>query len=141
MYDTIRTGVSQVPRRSIGSGYPQNWSETARRLKDEADWRCVRCGHKHDPAAGYCLTVHHLDMNLEHSDPDLHWWNLIVLDQRCHLSIQSRVNPDQPYFLEHSEWFRIYAAGFYAKKYLGEDLTRDQAEARLWELLNLERAS
>ena len=83
------------------------------------------------------LTVHHLDMN----KANCAWYNCAALCQRCHLSIQARVKPDQPYFFEHSEWFRIYAAGFYAKKYLGEDLTREQAEARLWELLNLERAS
>ena len=57
------------------------------------------------------------------------------------MSIQARVKPDQPYFFDHSKWFRIYAAGFYAKKYLGEDLTREQAEERLSELLELERVT
>lgn len=117
--------------------YPDNWPEIARRVKEEAGWRCIRCKHLHDTPAGYMLTVHHLDMN----KANCAWWNLLALCQRCHLSIQARVNPDQPYMFAHSEWFCIYAAGFYAKKYLGEDLTREQAQARLTELLELERVS
>lgn len=115
--------------------YPDDWAVVAASVKDAADWECIRCGHPHDTAAGYMLTVHHLDMDKANCS----WWNLLALCQRCHLSVQARVKPDQPYILEHSEWFRIYAAGFYAKKYLGEDVTREQAEARLTELLELER--
>lgn len=48
------------------------------------------------------------------------------------------MKPDQAYGLEHSEWCRPYAAGFYAFKYLGEDLTREQTMERLDELLALE---
>jgi hypothetical protein len=55
------------------------------------------------------------------------------------LSIQGRVNPDQPYFLEHSEWMKPYVAGFYAHKYLDQQLTREQTMARLDELLALEQ--
>jgi hypothetical protein len=40
---------------------------------------------------------------------------------------------------EHSEWFKPYVAGFYAHKYLGLALSRDEVEARLDELLELER--
>lgn len=81
------------------------------------------------------LTVHHLDGNKANCD----WWNLLALCQRCHLTVQSRVNPQTPYFLEHSDWFKPYVAGFYAKKYLGVSLTRAEATARLEELLKLER--
>lgn len=63
----------------------------------------------------------------------------MALCQRCHLSIQARVNPDQAYFLEHTEWCKPYAAGFYARKYLGEDLDREATMERLDELLELER--
>ena len=45
---------------------------------------------------------------------------------------------DQPFFLEHTDWFKPYVAGFYAWKYLHEDLARAEAEARLEELLALE---
>lgn len=81
------------------------------------------------------LTVHHADGNKSNNA----WWNLLALCQRCHLTIQSRVNPEQPYMLEHSEWYKPYVAGFYAKKYEGLDLTREQVMARLDELLAYER--
>jgi hypothetical protein len=42
---------------------------------------------------------------------------------------------------EHSEWFKPYAAGWYAFTYLGEDLSREEVEARLDELLALERVA
>ncbi|MBS0328261.1 MAG: HNH endonuclease [Proteobacteria bacterium] len=80
-------------------------------------------------------TVHHLDGN----KANCVWWNLLALCQRCHLTIQSRVNPQQPYWLEHSDWFKPYVAGFYAKKYEGRDVSREEAEADLDRLLALER--
>jgi hypothetical protein len=49
------------------------------------------------------------------------------------------VNPDLPYFLEHSVWAKPYIAGFYAKKYLKKDLSREAVEACLDTLLALER--
>jgi hypothetical protein len=68
------------------------------------------------------------------------WWNLLPLCQKCHLSIQARVVLDRPWVMaEHSEWFKPYAAGFYAQKYLGQELSREEAVARLDELLALER--
>lgn len=78
-------------------------------------------------------------MNLAHSDPKKHWYNLMALCQKCHLSIQGRVNPDQPYMFEHSDWIKPYVAGFYARKHLGLDLTRAEVEARMDELLRLEQ--
>lgn len=42
---------------------------------------------------------------------------------------------------EHTPWFRIYAAALYASKYLGVELSREQCEARLDELLQLERTA
>lgn len=81
------------------------------------------------------LTVHHFDGNKANNA----WWNLLALCQRCHLQIQSRVNPEQPYMFEHSAWLRPYVAGFYAKKYQNRDLTREQVAAELETLLALER--
>ena len=119
-----------MPRRSI-SDYPDNWPAIARAVKDAAGWRCVRCGHEHDPRAGYTLTVHHLDL-----DPaNCRWWNSPALCQRCHLHIQSAVIMERPWLFEHTDWFRPYVAGYYAFTILGEDLTRDEVEARLDELL------
>jgi len=80
-------------------------------------------------------TVHHLDGN----KANCVWWNLLALCQRCHLTIQSRVNPQQPYIFEHDEWFKPYAAGFYAKKYHDQEITREEAMNRLEELLAIER--
>lgn len=122
-------------RRSKGA-YPENWPQIARQVKDAAGWRCVRCGHPHDPESGRTLTVHHLDIDPSNS----RWWNLVPLCQACHLSIQGRVYLERPWVMaEHSPWFRIYAAGWYAYRYLGEELTRSETESRLEELLQLER--
>ena len=85
-------------------------------------------------AAWRILTVHHLDGD----KGNCRWWNLAALCQRCHLEIQGKVRMDRRWLREHSEWFRPYAAGFYAWTLLGEDLTREQVEARLGELLALE---
>lgn len=118
-----------------GSTYPDDWLDIAQRVKREAGGRCVRCKHEHDPLTGYTLTVHHLDMNPSNSA----WWNLLPLCQRCHLSIQARVVIERPWVMfDHSEWFKPYVAGWYAHRYLGETLTRDEVMARLPELLELE---
>ena len=124
-------------RKSTGV-YPADWPDLAATVKREAGGRCVRCNHFHDPENGYTLTVHHLDLNPANSA----WWNLLALCQRCHLSIQGRVYLDRPWVMaDHSEWFKPYVAGWYARKYLGEDLTRAQTMARLDELLSLERTA
>lgn len=92
-----------------------------RRWEVEAHWRI--------------LTTHHLNG----VKWDCRWWNLAPLCQRCHLAIQGKVVMERVYLLEHSDWFKPYAAGWYASAYLGEELTRDEVLARLDELLALER--
>jgi hypothetical protein len=86
----------------------------------EAEWRI--------------LTVHHLDGD----KCNCRWWNLVPLCQRCHLSVQSRIVMDRSFDRPHTTWFQPYVAGFYAWKYLGEDLPRADVEQRLEELLMLE---
>lgn len=81
------------------------------------------------------LTVHHFDGD----KANCVWWNLMALCQRCHLKTQVRVNPQQPYLFEHSEWAKPYVAGFYAKKYRGLDLSRPDTETIMDELLAIER--
>lgn len=81
------------------------------------------------------LTVHHLDGN----KGNCRWWNLAALCQRCHLQIQGKVQMARIWPWEHSEWFRPYVAGYYAHVYLGEDLSREEVEARLDDLLALEQ--
>lgn len=90
--------------------YPSNWKEVAKQVKDDAGWQCVRCGYPHDPKAGYCLTVHHLDCDKSNCK----WWNTVALCQRCHLQIQGRVIMQRAWLLPHSEWFKPYVAGYYA---------------------------
>lgn len=98
-----------MARKSTGD-YPDNWKEIAYDVKQEAGWKCVRCGHPHEPEEGYSLTVHHLDI-----DPsNCAWWNIPALCQRCHLHIQGKVVMEQPYLFEHSNWFKPYVAGYYA---------------------------
>lgn len=94
----------------IYNQYPENWKEIATRVKDEAGWKCIRCGHAHDTPAGYMLTVHHLDGNKSNCA----WWNLVALCQRCHLSVQARVVMERPWIFEHTKWFKPYVAGYYA---------------------------
>lgn len=117
--------------------YPENWAAIAHGVKEKARWRCIRCDHPHDTPAGYMLTVHHFNGD----KANCHWWNLLALCQGCHLRFQARVNPEQPYMFEHSDWLKPYVAGFYAWKYDGLQLTRGQVEARLEELLAHERVA
>lgn len=90
--------------------YPADWPVIAKRVKDEAGWKCVRCGHPHEPKAGYCLTVHHLTGRKDQCE----WWNCAALCQRCHLKIQAKVIMERPWYLPHTEWFKPYVAGYYA---------------------------
>lgn len=109
-----------MTRHSVGGPYPDNWKEIAKACKDAADWCCIRCGHPHEPATGYTLTVHHLDM-----DPaNCAWWNLAALCQKCHLQIQHKVIMERPYFFEHSEWFKPYVAGYYAHQFGRQEAQR-----------------
>lgn len=86
-------------------------------------------------AAWRILTVHHLD----EVKRNLRWWNLVALCQRCHLLIQRKVTMEQPWPWEHTDWFRPYAAAWYALRYADEELDRDATEARLEQLLELGR--
>lgn len=115
--------------------YPENWAHIAHGVKERARWRCIRCKHDHDFNSGHVLTVLHFDGDKDNCE----WWNLMALCQRCHLQVQGRVNPEIPYFLEHSPWAKPYVAGFYAWKYEGKNLTRTEVSSRLDELLAYER--
>jgi hypothetical protein len=90
--------------------YPKNWKDISLRAKARAKFRCERCKHPNDPGAGHTLTVHHLDMDKANNAI----WNLAVLCQRCHLSIQSRVNMDQMLLpgAEVADWFKPHLEGY-----------------------------
>jgi hypothetical protein len=149
-------------------GYPPEWHATIKHhIRDLTGHRCERCGHPYTKGDGEwsacdarcthggpigffgafpfpcvaarwrILTVHHLNGN----KADCRWWNLAALCQRCHLRVQRVVVMERVWPWEHSLWFRIHAAAWYAHAYLGEDLTREETLARLEELLALERAA
>ena len=121
--------------RKSTSAYPPDWKAIAQRVKDEAGWKCVRCGHAHEPKAGYSLTVHHLDI----SPANCEWWNLAPLCQRCHLQIQAKVVMERPWMLPHSDWFKPYVAGYYASQH-GKPTERDYVLAHIDELISLGQA-
>lgn len=97
-------------KRKSKSNYPENWSAIATRIKDDANWQCVRCGHEHEVETGYVLTVHHLDLDPQNCA----WWNCPALCQRCHLVIQAKVAMEQIWMFDYSEWFKPYVAGYFA---------------------------
>jgi len=122
-----------MPRHSIGE-YPPNWPEISKAVKDAAGWKCIRCNHPHDIEAGFMLTVHHLDMDPSNNA----WWNTPALCQGCHIHIQAKVDMEQPWMFEHSDWFKPYVAGYYAHIYgLPED--RSYVMDHLHDLLLLGR--
>ena len=82
------------------SSYPPDWSEIADRIKRAAHWRCEDCGHPHEPATGYTLTVHHLDGDKANCS----WRNLVALCQRCHLRIQATWRPGQLWLFDPPRW-------------------------------------
>ncbi len=142
--------------------YPPDWKQRSNLACEQAGHRCIRCQHPYvkgthgkgewTPCDHLCrhgnktwvdgkwmahwriLTVHHFDGQKD----DCEWYNLLPLCQRCHLQIQGKVDPNIPYFFEHSDWLKPFVAGWYAKKYLGENLTREEVAARMPELLALE---
>jgi len=89
--------------------YADNWKEISDLVKDESDWCCARCCSHHNVASGHVLTVHHFDGNRDNNER----WNLMPLCQRCHLSVQARVDPQVGLLHEPSNWIRPYIAGFY----------------------------
>lgn len=111
-----------------------DWHESLGDDFDAIVGEVICCGHEIQ-ARWRILTVHHLDGK----KLNCRWWNLAALCQVCHLSVQNRAKFDRPYLLEHSEWMKPYVAGFYALKYEGLDLSREQVMLRLDELLNHER--
>lgn len=111
------------------STYPPDWSAISLRVRGEAGFRCVRCGHPTDrpgqlvPCDARCthaatpvkqrmLTVHHLDGDKANCE----WWNLAALCQVCHLQIQGKVIMGRTWMFGHSAWFQPYVAGYYARQ-------------------------
>lgn len=122
-----------LPKECNLDGYPYAWPGIAQQVKHLALWECVRCHAPHSREGARVLTVHHLNGDKS----NCRWWNLAALCQRCHLHIQGTVKMDQGFLFEHSEWFKPYAAGYYAWAKLGLDLSLGEVMDRLEELLAL----
>ncbi len=75
-----------MPMRERRALYPPDWDALAAAVKLTAGWCCEQCGQVHAPAAGYTLTVHHIDGDPAHNAPE----NLVALCQRCHLALHAR---------------------------------------------------
>lgn len=118
--------------RRFTNDYNADGKQKRQQAREAAGNKCIRCGSPSVP--GKILTTHHFDGNKANDE----WWNLLALCQVCHLQIQGKVDPEQPWFLEHSGWLKPYVAGFYAKKYEGRNITREEAMARMGELLAYE---
>lgn len=120
--------------RTFRNNYNDDGRERRREARAAAGHRCVRYGSL--SVRGRILTTHHFDGDKANDE----WWNLMALCQVCHLQVQAKVDPRIPFFLEHSEWAKPYVAGFYAWKYEGRKITREEAVVRLDELLGYELA-
>lgn len=118
--------------RRFTNNYNADGKEKRRQAREAVGNKCIRC--KSPSVPGRILTTHHFDGNKANDE----WWNLLPLCQVCHLQIQAKVDPEQPWMFEHSEWLKPYVAGFYASKYEGRNITRDEAKNRLDELLAYE---
>lgn len=119
--------------RRFTNNYNPDGAQKRREAREAAGNKCIRCGSPSVP--GKILTTHHFDGNKSNDS----WWNLLPLCQVCHLHIQGKVDPEQPWMFEHSDWLKPYVAGFYAWKYEGKQISRVEAWARLHELLAYER--
>lgn len=84
----------------LEDAYPPDWPEIAARIKRAARWRCEHCGERDNRLAGRMLTVHHLDGVKSNCG----WRNLVALCQVCHLHIQARWKPGQPWLFNPPTW-------------------------------------
>jgi hypothetical protein len=66
---------SQKGKGRNPNGYPKNWDQIKRIIKERDEFACRLCGED-----GGTLHVHHIDYNVRHNRPD----NLVTLCIRCH---------------------------------------------------------
>ena len=82
------------------SRYPKDWKLIATFVKNQANWKCAKCGRQFEQGERH-LQVHHQDYNPENNQIS----NLISLCSGCHLEKHIRqkgnVTPGQlclPYY-------------------------------------------
>jgi predicted HNH restriction endonuclease len=85
---------------TMESRYPKNWTELSIQTRENANWKCEKCGAKHENVKGKRIQTHH--QNYDPSDSTTK--NLIALCPPCHLSQHKRrqgsVSPGQLTMLE-----------------------------------------
>jgi len=118
--------------RNFKNDYNADGKEKRRAARESVGNVCIRCNSP--SVQGKILTTHHFDGDKANDA----WWNLLPLCQVCHLTVQGKVDPNIPYFLEHKDWLKPYVAGFYAWKYEGRMIDKDEAIRRMDELLAYE---
>lgn len=102
--------INRNVRRKGYNEYPYTWGMIADRIKQSNDWACERCGRTHSPSNGFSLTVHHIDRDKANCAD----WNLACLCQRCHLEIQNKLDFNQMYMFDLTDWLRPHYEGYLA---------------------------
>lgn len=139
------------PEELGADGYPLAWHRGVKHLvREQAGHRCVRCGHPYAAGAGEWSPC---DDRCDHDGPiralSLGGWvdyestddlgPLAVIDS---VRVEARWRILTVHHLNGVKadlrWWNLAAL---CQRYLGEDLTRDEVEARLDELLALEAAA
>ena len=72
--------------------YPEDWKAIALGVKEEAGWKCQKCGigHMEDGSMGSCLTVHHPDKDTMNPEAVME-----ALCARCHLAADAEMRRDE----------------------------------------------
>lgn len=112
-----RVAINKIKEKK----YSDNWPEIAKRIKDEAGWKCEACHSANSVVGWRVLTVHHLDGDIE-NDED---WNLAALCQRCHLSVQSWFVFGQESIFNVPNWLIPHIEGWEASRCLSKTTFSD----------------
>jgi hypothetical protein len=96
--------------------YSEEQYEINTAVKERSDWKCIKCGHDHDFKSSHVLTVHHFDMDKGNNE----WFNLLPLCQRCHLSVQAKMNVNNINSFNCPHWFFKYYIGMCVRDNCGD---------------------
>lgn len=101
--------------------YPKEWNEKLRSAVRERDGnRCQLCGKREDVFKN--MAVHHIDYDKK----NCHFWNLITLCCRCHISTNTNREYWIRFFKNRTDMMRL---GFY---YGRQDISQVSAYAANW---------
>ena len=72
--------------------YPETWLQIAYRIKEQADWKCEKCG-KQCRRAGEVFDTHRNTLtcaHINHVESDCRDENLVALCPKCHLAYDAQ---------------------------------------------------